>query len=181
MEIKETIIKGCYEIQPKIFKDERGKLIKTYHSNTFESLGLTTQFEEEYYSVSAKGVLRGLHFQIPPEAHVKCVTCIKGKIFDVVVDLRKGSPSYGKHYSTILDEENGKMLYIPEGCAHGFYVIENQSIFLNRSSKAFSAAHDMGIHWDSCGINWPDSQPILSEKDQGMINLGDFDSPFVFK
>jgi len=181
MEIRKTSIEGCYEILPKVFQDERGKLIKTFHVNTFESLGLGIKFDEEYYSISAKGVLRGLHFQIPPEAHIKCVTCIKGKIFDVVVDLRKGSPSYKQHFTTILEETEGKMLYIPKGCAHGFYVLEDQSIFLNRSSSPFSAAHDMGIRWDSCGIQWPDTEPTLSEKDKGMISLEDFDSPFVFE
>jgi dTDP-4-dehydrorhamnose 3,5-epimerase len=180
MEIKETSISGCYELFPRIFKDERGKLIKPFHEPTFKSLGLETVYEEEYYSISAKGVLRGLHFQLPPKAHVKCVTCVKGKIFDAVVDLRKGSPTYGKYFSTELDSEEGKMIYIPEGCAHGFYVLEDQSIFLNRSSKPFSADHDTGILWNSCGINWPNHQPILSEKDKNMIPFDAFDSPFNF-
>ena len=181
MEIKETIIKGCFEIFPKSFKDMRGKLIKTFHLSTFEKLGLNTTFDEEYYSISNQGVLRGLHFQLPPEAHIKCVTCLRGKIFDVVVDLRKGSPSFGKHFSTILCETAAKLLYIPVGCAHGFYALEDNSIFLNRSSKAFSAEHDMGIRWDSCGINWPDEKPLLSDKDLQLIKLEEFESRFVYE
>lgn len=178
MEIKETTIPGCYELFPKIFQDERGKLIKTFHHDTFVDLGLAINFTEEYYSVSAKGVLRGLHFQAPPHEHIKCVTCLSGRLFDVVVDLRKNSPSYGGFFFTELSSEKGNMVYIPAGCAHGFYAFTDQTIFLNKTTSVFSAESDAGIRWDSCGIPWPDMAPILSEKDQKMPDLLNFNSPF---
>jgi dTDP-4-dehydrorhamnose 3,5-epimerase len=180
MELKETGILGCYELFPRIFKDDRGKLIKTFHQDTFINLGLAVNFTEEYYSVSAKGVLRGLHFQTPPHEHIKCVTCLSGQLFDVVVDLRRNSPSYGEHFFTELSSEKGNMVYIPAGCAHGFYALTDQAIFLNKTTSVFSAESDAGIRWDSCGIPWPDKYPILSEKDCNMLAFQDFSSPFIF-
>ena len=179
MELKETNIPDCYELFPRIFKDGRGKLIKTFHQDTFINLGLAVNFTEEYYSVSAKGVLRGLHFQNPPHEHVKCVTCLSGRLFDVVVDLRNSSPTYGEYFVTELSSEKGNMVYIPAGCAHGFYALTDQAIFLNKTTSVFSAQSDAGIRWDSCGIPWPDMTPILSEKDIKMPGLLDFNSPFI--
>ena len=112
MEVIKTPIDGCFELQPKVFKDDRGKLIKTFHEEMFKSNDLETDFKEEYYSVSNQKILRGLHFQLPPHDHIKCVTCIDGKIFDVVVDLRKKSTTYKQYYSLELDSEKGNMLYI---------------------------------------------------------------------
>jgi len=178
MEKIETSISGCFELQPRIFKDDRGKLIKTFHRDTFLDLNLETDFKEEYYSVSKKNVLRGLHFQTPPTDHVKCVTCISGKIFDVVVDLRKDSPTYKQNFAIELDAEKGNMLYIPKGLAHGFYVLTDVAIFLNRTTTVYSPENDAGIHWDSCGINWPNNKPIVSIKDIEMIELDKFKSPF---
>ena len=174
----ETTIVGCFELQPKVFKDDRGRLVKTFHKDSFVTLNLATDFKEEYYSVSKKGVLRGLHFQIPPHDHVKCVSCLSGKIFDVVVDLRKESPTYKQHFSIELDSENGNMLYIPKGLAHGFYVQSEEAIFLNRTTTVYEPSCDTGIKWDSCGIKWPVSNPILSEKDKLMTTLNEFISPF---
>lgn len=173
-----TSIKGCYELQPRVFKDERGQLVKTFHKPSFLELNLETDFTEEYYSVSKKNVLRGLHFQNPPHDHIKCVTCISGKIFDVVVDLRKYSPTYKQHFTIELDAEKGNMLYIPKGLAHGFYVLSETAIFLNRTTTVYEPSCDTGIKWDSCGIKWPIENPILSEKDQQMIDLNEFKSPF---
>jgi dTDP-4-dehydrorhamnose 3,5-epimerase len=178
MNLIQTPLDGCFEIRPRIFQDDRGKLVKTFHHDTFESLGLRTDFKEEYYSLSSKRVLRGLHFQIPPHDHVKCVTCLEGAIFDVALDLRKDSPTYLKHYSLELNSDLGNMLYIPSGFAHGFYVMSEQALFLNRTTSVFNAESDAGVRWDSCGIEWPDPAPVLSEKDQQMIELKDFKSPF---
>lgn len=178
MEKNKTNLAGCFELQPRIFKDDRGSLVKTFHEDTFISLGLETNFTEEYYSVSKKNVLRGLHFQLPPNDHVKCVTCISGSIFDVVVDLRKESPTYKQHFSVVLDADKGNMLYIPKGFAHGFYVLNDEAIFLNRTTVVFKPESDTGIKWDSCGIEWPNMNPILSEKDESMISLDKFNSPF---
>ena len=178
MKILKTPIKGCFELHPKVFQDTRGRLVKTYHEEVFASNGLATDFTEEYYSVSNQSVLRGLHFQLPPNDHVKCVTCLSGRIFDVVVDLRKNSSTFKQYYSLKLDSDIGNMLYIPEGLAHGFYVISDQAIFLNRSNVVYKPESDSGIRWDSCGIIWPNDDPVLSEKDKQMIKLDDFISPF---
>jgi dTDP-4-dehydrorhamnose 3,5-epimerase len=178
MKMIETPLNGCFEIRPRIFRDDRGSLVKTFHHDTFESNGLRTDFKEEYYSVSTKGVLRGLHFQLPPHDHVKCVACLEGAIFDVVVDLRKESASYLKSHSLELNSELGNMLYIPSGFAHGFYVLSERALFLNRTTTVFHSESDAGVRWDSCGIKWPDNHPILSEKDMKMIQLRDFKSPF---
>ena len=174
----ETPIDGCFELQPNIFKDERGRLVKTFHEPSFLGLNLDTDFKEEYYSASIKGVLRGLHFQSPPHDHVKCVTCISGKIFDVVVDLRKKSPTYKQYFSIELDADKGNMLYIPKGLAHGFYALSENVIFLNRTTTVYEPSCDTGIKWDSCGIQWPNLTPILSDKDNQMVSLDDFKSPF---
>jgi dTDP-4-dehydrorhamnose 3,5-epimerase len=180
MEVIKTTIPGCYEIQPRIFEDSRGKLIKTFHHDTFLEHNFAVDFKEEYYSVSKKGVLRGLHFQIPPFDHVKCITCMEGFIFDVVVDLRKGSPAFGQYQAFEVSALKGNMVYIPTGCAHGFVVLSETAIFLNRTTTVFNISHDAGIKWDSCGISWPFSDPILSDKDKSLPGLKDYDSPFRF-
>lgn len=177
-QIIKTPISGCFEIQPHIFNDERGRFVKLFHKELFESYGLNSVYEEEYCSKSYKGVLRGLHFQTPPHAHVKLVTCITGKILDVVVDLRKNSNTFKQAYSLELDAGKENMLYVPEGLAHGFYVLSEEAIFLSMNSKKFSPECDSGIHWDSFKFDWPDKNPIVSEKDKKMIKLNDFISPF---
>jgi len=175
---KLTTIPGCFELVPRIFEDSRGKLVKTFHEETFKNLGLETNFPEEYYSTSGKNIIRGLHFQEPPYDHIKCVTCISGKIFDVVVDLRKNSPTYKKHLSIILDADLGNILYIPKGMAHGFYVLGDGAIFLNRTTTIYNGDSEGGIKWDSCGIKWPNLNPIVSDKDQQLITLENYKSPF---
>ncbi len=178
MEVIETNLKGCFLIKPKTFSDSRGALTKIFHKPTFEALGLSGNFAEEYYSVSSKGVIRGLHFQIPPDDHIKCISCLKGSIFDVVVDIRESSPTYGHHYCLVIDSRNPTLLYIPSGMAHGFMALEDGSLFLNRSTTVFSPDCDRGIKWDSCGINWPELEYIVSEKDRQMPELINFNSPF---
>ena len=174
----ETGIPGCVLIRPRVFVDARGRLVKTFHADFFAELGLQTDFREEYYSVSHEGVLRGLHFQLPPHDHVKCVTCLQGSLFDVVVDLRTQSPTFKQHYTVTLDDADCALLYIPPGLAHGFYTLSESAIFLNRTTTVYDADTDTGIRWDSCGIDWPDTAPILSDKDREMIALDEFTSPF---
>jgi dTDP-4-dehydrorhamnose 3,5-epimerase len=181
MKIFKTIIPGCFELRPIIREDERGRLVKTFHQETFEKMGLTTDFPEHYYSISKKNVLRGLHFQIPSKHHIKLVSCLEGKILDAVLDLRIGSKTFGKHLLIELNSEKANMMYIPEGCAHGFLTLTEKSIFINRTSTMYSEQHYRGIHWDSCGIDWPHKNPILSEKDQQLIHFKDFKSPFKFQ
>jgi dTDP-4-dehydrorhamnose 3,5-epimerase len=139
---------------------------------------LETNFEEEYYSISKKNVLRGLHFQKPPFDHVKCVTCISGKILDVVVDLRKSSPTFKKSFSIILDSDIGNILYIPSGMAHGFIVLSDSATFLNRTTTIYNPDAESGIHWNSCGVDWILDNPIISEKDNNLCFLNDFLTPF---
>ena len=173
-----TGLEGCFLLKPKIFADHRGSLTKLFHKPTFEELGLTSEFSEEYFSISRKNVLRGLHFQLPPHDHYKIVTCLSGKIFDAVVDLRKSSPTYKQSYSIILDAEDPCMLYIPSGFAHGFIALKEGSIFLNKTNTVYHQASDAGIKWDSCGIDWPIIKPIVSIKDENLPKLSLFESPF---
>jgi dTDP-4-dehydrorhamnose 3,5-epimerase len=174
----ETAIPGCYLLKPRVLADDRGLFIKLFHAKMFDDLGLRSDFKEEYYSTSKKGVIRGLHFQAPPEQHIKCISCIQGEIFDTVVDLRTESPTYGEHLAVVMNAQEPAILYIPEGLAHGFMALSDNCIFLNKTTTVFNAACDTGIHWDSCGIDWPDLPRIVSEKDKQMQPFSDFSSPF---
>ncbi len=166
MIIKETAIPGCYELTPRILSDERGVFVKTFHEGIFKEHGLTTDWREEYYSVSRRGVLRGLHFQLPPHDHDKLVYCTAGVVLDAVADLRKGSPAYGGHVMLELSAEKGNMLYIPRGLAHGFYVKSEAATMMYKVSSVYAPEHDAGILWNSAGIPWPDENPILSDRDR---------------
>lgn len=173
--LKKTSIEGCYILEPKIFKDNRGTFIKTFHRNIFEQNNLETNFKEEYYSVSPKGVLRGMHFQTPPHDHVKLVYCVAGKVLDAVIDLRVSSSTYGKFELFSLDGNNSNMLYIPKGLAHGFYVESESAIMMYKVSTVYHPENDTGIRWDSVGIPWPDVKPIISERDLSFKPLDQLD------
>jgi len=177
-ELVPTGIEGCFEIRPRIFEDQRGKFVKLFHREHFEELGLQATYEEEYYSVSSSRVLRGLHFQVPPKAHVKLVTCLKGSILDVVYDLRSDCKSSNRVFALELSADKGNMLYVPEGLAHGFYVLSDSATFLSMNSRKFDPGCDRGIRWDSIPYQWPDKNPVVSEKDSNMVALGDFINPF---
>ncbi len=178
MEIKETNLEGCYVIIPRIIKDTRGSFVKPWHIDDFAKFELFFPIGEEYYSVSKKNVLRGMHFQTPPKATKKIVTCLSGNIFDVVIDLRKTSPTFQQYFSIELTSEAGKILYIPEGFAHGFCVLSNEATVLYLSSEMYSPENDSGIRWNSAGIEWPVNNPIVSEKDNLLVTLDQFDTPF---
>lgn len=178
MEIVQTHIQGCYEVFPLDLRDHRGRFVKPFHRDDYKAAGLDFELMEEYYSVSKKNVLRGLHFQLPPRATIKLVTCLKGRILDVVVDLRVNSPTYRKHFAVELTEEKGNLLFIPEGLAHGFCTMSNEAIVLYLCSEIYSPEHDTGVRWDSAGIPWPVEQPLVSEKDNGLLKLDEFESPF---
>ena len=177
-ELIETPIKGCFEIIPRVFEDDRGRFVKTFHYGWFREQGLQSEYEEQYYSVSAKSVIRGLHFQAPPNAHVKLVSCLSGSILDVVVDLRKDSSSYRQFHTTEVSATKGNMVYVPEGLAHGFYVLSDRCIFLSMNSRKFSPECDRAINWNSIGFDWPDKNPVVSEKDRNAVMLNDYNSPF---
>lgn len=180
MKMNKTSIPGCYELFPVVFEDERGSFVKTFHKELFAEKGLETNYAEEYYSVSRKGVLRGLHFQTPPMEHVKLVYCVSGKIMDAVVDLRVGSPSYKKFETFDLNAETGNVLYVPSGLAHGFYVLSESAIVVYNVSTVYSPEHDAGILWGSTSIPWIDESPIVSKRDSEFVTLSDFKSPFVY-
>ena len=165
-----TEIKGLYEIQPKIFGDSRGYFLETYSERDFFAAGLTMKFVQDNQSKSTKGVLRGLHFQTQhPQG--KLVRVLEGSVYDVAVDLRKNSPTFGKYYGVILSAEKQNQFYIPQGFAHGFYVISDKAIFTYKCTDFYDPNGEGGLMWNDpiIGINWKsimsDMNPILSEKD----------------
>lgn len=162
-------------ITPDVFADERGEFIELFKVSAFGRYGLNKPFVQVNHSSSKKHVLRGLHFQSSPKAQAKLVNVIAGEIFDVAVDLRKGSANYGTWVGEVLSSENRKMLYIPEGFAHGFCVLSDKADVVYQCSDEYSPEHDKGILWCDPHINikWPIKTPILSEKDANLPNLED--------
>ena len=180
MRVEQTTIPGCYQLFPLINTDNRGSFVKTFHQEIFAQHGLVTEFSEEYYSVSHKGVLRGMHFQTPPHDHFKLVYCLTGAVLDAIVDLRVGSPTYNTFETFELSPSLGNMLYIAPGVAHGFYALTDEAIMQYKVTTVYAPAHEGGIRWDSAGIAWPNASPILSVRDCGFPALADFHSPFQF-
>lgn len=175
-----TGLPGCFELRPPRSDDERGRFVKIFNFDAFVELGLDTDFREEYYSSSRQGVIRGLHFQVPPAHHTKLVYCVEGTVQDVVVDLRAGSPSFGKHAIIELSADAANMVYIPAGLAHGFCVLSKQATLVYKVTSQYSAPCDQGILWDSAGIDWAVTSPILSARDKSHPRLQDFLTPFRF-
>lgn len=176
-----TSIPGCYELQPVIHKDTRGCFVKFFHQTTYSEIELPTDYKEEYYSISTQNVVRGLHFQIPPYDQDKIVFCPDGKVMDVAVDIRIGSPTYGKYHCFILDSDKGNMVFLSKGLAHGFCVLSERALMVYKVTSEYAPAHDMGILWNSVGIPWPVKKPIISERDQHFASLGQFKSPFYYE
>lgn len=179
--VKETSIQGCYEIQPSIFDDVRGRFVKIFHMDEYVRLGLETSFREEYYSRSHLGVIRGMHFQTPPSDHVKLVYCVHGEVQDVALDLRKGSPTYGKSIGIVLSAEKGNFIYLPKGIAHGFCTRSESATLVYKVSTVYDPKHDTGILWSSFGMKWPVSNPIVSSRDASFPMLDQFESPFIYE
>ncbi len=180
MNIKETHLKGCYVITPRVFKDERGYFLETFNQKTFsEATGIHTKFVQDNLSNSSKGVLRGLHFQKGTSAQAKLVQVLKGKVLDVCVDIRKDSPTFGQHFSIVLDPINKKQLYVPRGFAHGFVALENDTIFSYKCDNYYDKASESGIIYNdtTVKINWgiPEDEMIISEKD---LDLETFENLF---
>lgn len=178
--VKETRLLGCVEVQPRVFEDERGRFVKVFHEDEFRKLGLETDFKEEYHSHSKRCVIRGMHFQTPPSDHVKLVYCVHGEVLDVVLDLRKGSPTYGQAESIRLSAEHGNYLYIPKGIAHGFCAISDVSTLVYKVSTVHDPLNDTGVLWNSFGFNWPTPEPIISARDSSFESLSAFNSPFIY-
>lgn len=180
MEILKTPLEGLLLIKPVVFEDERGYFFESFNTQKFKDAGLPTDFVQDNQSLSGANVLRGLHFQAPPHAQAKLVRVIKGSVLDVVVDIRKSSATYGKTYSVELTEQNKWMLYIPEGFAHGFKTLEEQTIFFYKCSRLYNKASEGCILWNDTdlNINWNVNNPILSPKDKEGTPFNSFDSPF---
>ena len=181
----ETKIKGVYIIEPKVFGDNRGYFMETYNKEHFAEAGLTMNFVQDNESSSSKGVLRGLHFQTK-HTQGKLVRVTKGEVFDVAVDLRKGSPTYGQWEGVVLSAENKKQFYIPEGFAHGFLVLSDHAIFNYKCTDFYCPEGKGGVLWNDpdIGIEWPldgIDNIILSEKDKVHPTLKDLNVPFEYK
>ena len=180
-DVKPLGITGCYELQPNVQEDLRGRFVKVFHTNEFERRNLAVDFNEEYYSYSTYGVVRGMHFQTPPVDHVKLIYCPHGEVFDVVVDLRLGSPTYGLSKTLVLSSKKGNCVYIPKGIAHGFCATSKSAILVYKVSTVYSPGNDCGILWSSIDVDWPITEPILSNRDSSFSPLSDFESPFVYE
>lgn len=176
---------GLRLIETRRFSDNRGYFAETYSYKGLKNLGLSISFVQDNHSVSTEiGTLRGLHFQVPPHAQAKLVRCGRGAIFDVAVDIRRGSPTYGQWVGEVLSEGNGKQLFIPEGFAHGFITLEPSSEIVYKCSDYYAPEAEGSLRWDDSdiGVEWPlVGAPILSEKDAIAPSLADFESPFIYK
>jgi len=175
MNFTKTAIDGVIVVEPKIFNDLRGFFYESYNKELFVQNGIKDDFVQDNVSFSAKGVLRGLHYQVPPRAQAKLMRVLRGSVYDVAVDIRPRSRTFCKFFATILSAENKKMLYIPQGFAHGFCVLEDGTEFMYKVSDYYSPEHERGILWSDPGlaIPWPeiDQAFILSEKDKKYTTL----------
>lgn len=181
MQIVETKIPGLKIFEPRIFEDVRGKFIKTFNNDFFQEHNLNISIKETYYSISHKDVIRGMHFQTPPYDHIKIVYVPFGKILDVVLDLRKGSPTFGKSFSIELSSENGKILIIPKGLAHGFKSLEDNTNVTYMQTTIYAPNNDEGIRYDSFGFDWQCDCPKISHRDMSFNSLEEYESNFFYK
>ena len=184
MEVIKTAIEGILIIEPKIFKDARGYFFEAFSQKVFDEKVMPIRFVQDNESMSSYGVIRGLHFQRPPFTQSKLVRCVKGRVLDVAVDIRKGSPTYGQHVAIELNEDNHRQVFIPRGFAHGFAVLSETAVFQYKCDNFYTPEADGGISIkdESLGIDWqiPTENAILSEKDIKHLCLKDFDSPFDY-
>lgn len=183
MTLTETAVNGVFEIEPKVFGDNRGWFYESYSKEKFEKLGITAEFVQDNRSFSAqKGTLRGLHCQTNPKAQAKLITCLKGAILDVAVDIRKGSPTYMKWVAVELNEDNKKMLYIPKGCLHGFVTLTDNVEVTYKVDEYYSPENDRSVCFcdPDIGVEWGIENPVLSEKDKNAPLLKDSDVEFNF-
>lgn len=181
MEFIETSLKGAYLIKPKVFRDERGFFLESWNEKTFAAQGIDAKFVQDNHSLSLKkGVLRGLHFQLPPNDQAKLVRVTRGKVYDVIVDLRKNSPTFGKWEGFEISAENFEMLFIPCGFAHAYCTLSDNTEFIYKVDNFYAPESDSGIIWNDpdLEINWPIKNPILSEKDKQLQKFKDLKSPF---
>ncbi len=182
MEVIKTNIEGVVIIEPRIFKDERGYFFESFSQREFSEKVMPVNFVQDNESMSSYGVMRGLHFQVPPYTQSKLVRCVKGTVLDVAVDIRRGSPTYGQHVVTVLSEENHRQFFVPRGFAHGFAVLSEEAVFQYKCDNFYAPQVEGGIQLrdDSLAIDWkiPMENAVLSAKDMANPLLKDFNSPF---
>jgi dTDP-4-dehydrorhamnose 3,5-epimerase len=175
---------GCFALDGAMQADERGGFHKLFHAPSFAALGLETGFVESYVSTSRRGVVRGLHLQTPPSDHAKLVVCLGGRARDALLDLRVGSPTFGRAETLLLTPDEPRALYVPRGVAHGFAALADDTRLLYFVSSVHDPAADTGVRWDSAGIDWwqgeAAGEPVVSARDRALPALRDFRSPFVF-
>jgi dTDP-4-dehydrorhamnose 3,5-epimerase len=185
MNIIPTTIPDVLVIEPRVFGDARGFFFESFNQQAFrDATGVTLDFVQDNHSRSAKGVLRGLHYQLPPHAQGKLVRCVRGAVFDVAVDIRRSSPTFGQWVGVELSEDNHRQFWIPPGFAHGFVTLTDTADFLYKTTAGYAPAHDRGIAWNdpAVGITWPDVgvAPLLSAKDQAARRLADVAAADLF-
>jgi len=184
MKVIQTIFDGVFVLEPTVYKDERGFFMESYNEQTFRKLGFDIQFVQDNHSLSVKaGTIRGLHYQLHPKAQTKLVRVTRGAIFDVIVDIRQGSPTFGKWQGFILSADNKRQLLVPKGFAHGFCTLVENTEVQYKVDEYYSPEHDRGILWNdpALGIDWPVTDPILSEKDANHPLLADAEMNFVWE
>lgn len=185
MQVQTTKLPGVLKITPRVFEDERGFFLESYNQDKWAEQGIDCLFVQDNHSKSVRGTLRGLHFQAPPAAQEKLVRVIEGAIWDVAVDIRVGSPTFGQWVGVELSAANFQQLLIPIGFAHGFCVLSETAEVLYKTSFGYSPAHERGICWrdPELGVDWPVSEPLLSGRDQRAGSLADYlaGSPFVYE
>ena len=179
MKVIDTKMNGAIKIIENFYSfDIRGSFIKIFNDDTFNELGIPMNFKETYYSVSNRDVIRGMHFQMPPYDHDKLIHVVRGRVVDVLVDLRKSSPTYKQYVTIQLTGNKPKSIYIPKGFAHGFKTLDDNTVMIYNVTSGYNSEHDCGIRWDSIGYDWNVEEPIISERDRTFGTLEEFDSPF---
>ena len=166
-----TTLEGLKVVIPIMRPDARGRFVKLFHRPSFAEAGLCTTFDEQYWSTSRRSVLRGMHFQLPPHDHAKLVSCLSGQILDVALDLRPSSPTFGQSFAVKLDGDQATGLYLPRGFAHGFLTLSAHASLQYLVETVHAPTHDTGIHWNSFGFEWPNQEPLISERDAGLPAL----------
>ncbi len=180
MIVQETKLSGVLVLEPKRHGDARGFFSESWNKQTMEDAGITIEFVQDNHSLSkAKGTLRGMHYQSPPHAQTKLVRCGRGRLLDVALDIRRGSPTFGDYVAIELSFENGKQLLVPVGFLHGFLTLEDDTEIVYKCSDYYNASADSAVRWDTLGIDWGVDHPSsVSEKDASAVRFEEFESPF---
>lgn len=174
MKVSKTALAGVLMIEPAVFEDKRGYFMETYHQNRYKAAGISADFIQDNFSFSKQGTIRGLHYQLP-NGQAKLVQVLDGEVFDVTLDIRRGSPTFGKFIGVHLSSENNRQLFIPAGCAHGFCVLSASALFLYKCSDFYTPQHERGVLWSDpdLEIDWPVETPQISDKDSSYPCLKD--------